>query len=189
LRGISERSAWNDWLEYFLLGVARMSEDALSRANRINHLLGQWQKRVSGESTNNPLRVVELLGANPFITTTGAATKLGVAFTTAQRAIERLERAGILNRWATRSVAGSIVHAHCWTSWKNPPSSNPLQSSSIIRGQEYSLGPALSVQKALQSLDHEDICRRPVPEPLLFPGSSLRLLDQLLTGRTGAASA
>jgi Fic family protein len=32
LRGIRERGAWNDWLEYFLLGVARMSEDALSRA-------------------------------------------------------------------------------------------------------------------------------------------------------------
>jgi len=32
------------------------------------------------------------------LVTTGAATKLGVAFTTAQRAIERLERAGIFNR-------------------------------------------------------------------------------------------
>jgi Fic family protein len=69
LRGISEREAWNDWLEYFLLGVARMSEDTLSRAMRINGLLAEWQKKVSGESSNNPLRVVELLGANPFITT------------------------------------------------------------------------------------------------------------------------
>jgi Fic family protein len=98
LRGISERGAWNDWLEYFLLGVARTSEDALSRATRINQLLGQWQKRVSGEASNNPLRVVELLGANPFVTTKGVAEKLAVAFTTAQRAIERLERAGIVKR-------------------------------------------------------------------------------------------
>ena len=56
LRGVSERGAWNDWLEYFLMGVARMSEDALSRAMRINQLLAQWQKRVSGESSSNPLR-------------------------------------------------------------------------------------------------------------------------------------
>jgi Fic family protein len=83
LRGVSERGAWNDWLEYFLLGVARMSEDALSRAMRINGLLAEWQKRVSGESSNNPLRVVERLGANPFITTRGVADKLAVAFTTA----------------------------------------------------------------------------------------------------------
>src|SRR5882724_7779620 len=96
LRGISERGAWNDWLEYFLLGVARMSEDALSRATRINQLLARWQKAVSGESSKAPLHVVELLGANPFITIKGAAERLGVAFTTAQRAIERLERAAIV---------------------------------------------------------------------------------------------
>jgi Fic family protein len=99
LRGISERGAWSDWLEYFLLGVARTSEDALNRATRINQLLAQWQKRVSGESSGNPLRVVELLGANPFITTNGVADKLGIAFTTAQRAIERLQRADIIKQF------------------------------------------------------------------------------------------
>src|SRR5215469_15251262 len=98
LRGVSERGAWNDWLEYFLLGVARMSEDALSRATRINQLLAQWRRKVSGESTNNPLRVVELVGANPFITTKGASETLEIAFTTAQRTIERLERAGIVKQ-------------------------------------------------------------------------------------------
>ncbi len=98
LRGVSERGAWNEWLEYFLQGVARMSEDALSRAARINSNLIEWQKKVAGDSTNAPLRVVELLAANPFITAKGAAEKLGVAFTTAQRAIERLERLGIVKQ-------------------------------------------------------------------------------------------
>ncbi len=98
LRGISERGAWEDWIEYFLLGVARMSEDALSRASRINSKLAEWQKAVAGESTKTPLRAVELLGANPFITAKGCAQKLGVAFTTAQRAIERLERLGIVRQ-------------------------------------------------------------------------------------------
>lgn len=98
LRGISERGAWNDWLEYFLLGVARMSEDALSRAMRVNGLLAEWQRKVPRESSNNPLRVLELLGANPFIAIKGAADKLAIAFTTAQRAIERRERARIVKR-------------------------------------------------------------------------------------------
>jgi Fic family protein len=98
LRRVSERGAWNDWLEYFLLGVARMSEDALNRATRIDQLLTQWQRKVSGESTNNPLRAVELLGTNPFITTKGTADALGIAFTTAQRTIERLGRAGIVKQ-------------------------------------------------------------------------------------------
>src|SRR5947207_5144888 len=83
LRGISERGAWNDWLEYFLLGVARMSEDALSRATRINQLLARWQKAGSGETSKGPWRGGELLGANPFITINGAAQKLWVACTAA----------------------------------------------------------------------------------------------------------
>lgn len=98
LRGVSERGAWNDWLEYFLIGVARTSQDALSRASRINAMLAQWQRLVAGESTNTPLRIVDLLAANPFITATGIAGELGVAFTTAQRAIERLERVAIVKR-------------------------------------------------------------------------------------------
>jgi hypothetical protein len=65
---------------------------------RINGLLAEWQRKVSGESSNNPLRVVELLGTNPFITTKGVTDKLAIAFTTAQRAIERLERASIVRR-------------------------------------------------------------------------------------------
>jgi Fic family protein len=101
LRGISQRGAWRDWIEYFLLGVARMSEDALRRAGRINAKLAEWQKSVAGESTKTPMRVVELLAANPFITAKGGVEKLGVAFTTAQRAIERLERLGIVQQAGT----------------------------------------------------------------------------------------
>jgi Fic family protein len=56
---------------------------------------------VAGESTKTPLRVVELLGGNPFITAKGGAGKLGVAFTTAQRAIQRLERLGIVEQLGT----------------------------------------------------------------------------------------
>ncbi|HVH69726.1 MAG TPA: Fic family protein, partial [Candidatus Dormibacteraeota bacterium] len=90
LRAVSERGAWDEWIEYFLLGVARMSEDALSRATRINDVVAQWLKKLAGEP--NALRIIELLSANPFITATGAARRLSIAFTTAQRAIQRLEQ-------------------------------------------------------------------------------------------------
>jgi Fic family protein len=95
---VSERGAWHEWLEYFLEGVARMSEDALSRATRINDLLASWQTKLAGQSTNTPLRVLGLLAANPFVTITGAANQLNLAFTTAQRAIDRLEQNGIVEQ-------------------------------------------------------------------------------------------
>jgi Fic family protein len=44
------------------------------------------------------MRMVELLGANPFITAKESVRKLGIAFTTAQRAIERMERLGIVQQ-------------------------------------------------------------------------------------------
>lgn len=78
-----------------------MSEDAVNRAGRINAKLAEWQKSVAGESTKTPLRVVELLAVNPFITAKGCVEKLGIAFTTAQRAIERLERLGIVQQAGT----------------------------------------------------------------------------------------
>jgi Fic family protein len=98
LRAVSERGAWQDWLEYFLQGIARMSEDAVSRATRINDLLAEWRRKLASESTNTPLKVIDLLAANPSITTTGVADRLGLAFTTAQRAIERLERNDIVQQ-------------------------------------------------------------------------------------------
>lgn len=98
LRGVSERGAWHDWLEYFLLGVARMAEDALSRATRINSKVARWQSQVAGDSTKTPWRVVQLLASNPYVTAKVVAQNLGVAFTTAQRAIERLERLKIVRQ-------------------------------------------------------------------------------------------
>jgi Fic family protein len=98
LRAVSDRGAWQDWLEYFLQGVARMSEDALSRATRINDLQARWRMKLSGASTASVLRVVDLLAENPFVTITGVAHRLDLAFTTAQRAIERLERTKIVRQ-------------------------------------------------------------------------------------------
>jgi Fic family protein len=83
---------------YFLLGVARMSEDALNRATRINDLLADWRSQMAGQSTNTPLRMVDLLAANPFLPINQRCRQLNLAFTTAQRAIERLERNGIVQQ-------------------------------------------------------------------------------------------
>ncbi len=98
LRGVSERGDWESWLVYFLNGVARQSEDALSRATRINGTLEGWRREVAGRGARVALRLVDLLGENPYCTVRRAAAKLSVAFTTAQRAVDTLVRAGILRQ-------------------------------------------------------------------------------------------
>ncbi|MFH1830365.1 MAG: Fic family protein [Pseudomonadota bacterium] len=96
LLSVTKRSEWETWLEYFLNGVARQSEDALSRAERINQKLVNWRKSVAGASTKTPIQLVDLIAANPFITINKAAQTLGVAYTTAQRAIDKLQKLMIL---------------------------------------------------------------------------------------------
>jgi predicted transcriptional regulator len=93
-----ERAEWEPWLEYFLNGVARMSEDVLGRAERINALLSEWRRAVSGTSSATPAALVDLLADNPFWTAKKVAERLHVAFTTAQRAVDRLEKISVLTQ-------------------------------------------------------------------------------------------
>ncbi len=96
LSGVSERGEWEPWLAYFLNGIARQSEDALGRAGRINGKLIEWRDEVGGISSKVPLLLINMLAGNPYLTINKVAEHLGIAFTTAQRAIERLEKLSIV---------------------------------------------------------------------------------------------
>ncbi len=101
LRGVADRGEWGSWLEYFLEGVARMSEDVVGRAAKINGLLAAWRTKLAGSPRAAQL-LVSQLADNPYVTARSAAKRLGVAFTTAQRAIGVLERKSMV-----RQVAGA----------------------------------------------------------------------------------
>ncbi len=96
LQGVTERGDWTTWLQYFLNGVARQSEDALGRAERINRLVGEWRHAVADSSSKVPVMLIDALAANPYLTMKRAARQLGVAFTTVQRAVEKLEKRSIV---------------------------------------------------------------------------------------------
>lgn len=98
LIGVNRHGEWSEWLEYFLNGAARQSEDALSRAERVNQQLADWRKAVAGLSSQAPAALVDLLAENPYWMVKGVAERLKVAFTTAQRAVDRLEALSILSR-------------------------------------------------------------------------------------------
>lgn len=98
LLAVSGRGEWEAWIEYFLNGVARQAEDAVSRAERINSLLDRWRLAAAGSSSKVPAALVDRLAENPYWTVKRAAERLGVAYTTAQRAVEKLESLGILTQ-------------------------------------------------------------------------------------------
>ncbi|MBI1842196.1 MAG: Fic family protein [Verrucomicrobia bacterium] len=95
LRGVSERGDWEGWVQYFLNGVARQSEDALSRAERLNLLTKTWREKLAGQAgTRVALRLLDMLEANPFVTPRGAEKTLGLAYNTVVRAIDQLVKLG-----------------------------------------------------------------------------------------------
>jgi Fic family protein len=97
LRGVSEKGDWLNWLQYFLNGVARQAEDAVSRAERINALLASWRNKLSGDpGAKVAFRMLDMLGGNPFVTPRGAEKHLGLAYNTVMRAIGQLENLGII---------------------------------------------------------------------------------------------
>jgi Fic family protein len=96
LLAVTQHNEWMAWIEYFLNGVARQADDAVSRAERINAIVETWQKETAAMSSQIPRRLVEMLAENPFLSLVPAAHELGVAFTTVQRAVERLEKMGIV---------------------------------------------------------------------------------------------
>ena len=96
LHAVTERGDWQGWLHYFLNGVARQSEDAVNRAERMNEVLALWRDNLAGGGSKVPLLLLDLVSANPYLTVRGAERKLHVAYNTALRGIEKLRDAGVL---------------------------------------------------------------------------------------------
>ena len=97
LLAVTRDGAWEPWLAYFLTGVSTQAEDALARIQDIDDLYERWQEELAGAQSGRPEQVLRLFVGNPFRTVRGVARELDVAYTTARRAIDRLEAAGIVS--------------------------------------------------------------------------------------------
>jgi len=96
LSAVTERGEWEEWLGYFLTGVAGQAEDALARIRRIDDLLSHWRGLLAKTPSRLPEKAIELFAENPYWKVNRLAERLDVAFTTAQRVIDRLESVGIV---------------------------------------------------------------------------------------------
>jgi len=98
LAAVSRRGEWEPWILYFLRGVGHQANDALDRVAKINRLREAWRRRLASRQTGTVMALLDRVSGNPFVTVKGAAEELGVAFTTAQRAIEALVSHRILRQ-------------------------------------------------------------------------------------------
>lgn len=97
LLAVSQRGAWNEWLAFFLRGVALQARDAINRSRRLLHLQQQYRKRLQHvRASASPLRLVDELFARPMLTIPQAQGMLGVTYRAAQLNVEKLVDAGVL---------------------------------------------------------------------------------------------
>jgi Fic family protein len=102
LLAVTQQGDWASWLHYFLNGVARQAEDAVSRSVRINQLLETWHAQTAAVATVGIQQLITALASNPFVTIKQMAESANVSYTTMQRSIEKLEALGIVSEVSGR---------------------------------------------------------------------------------------
>lgn len=98
LFGVSSTGNWHDWIAYFLNGISLQASDVLSRTERINNLIVGWQIQTGGGASGTLQELIKYLAVNPFLTANKISEVMGIAFTTAQRSIGKLDNLGILTQ-------------------------------------------------------------------------------------------
>ncbi|MCE2983942.1 MAG: Fic family protein [Parachlamydia sp.] len=95
---VSVGGSWQEWLIYFLNGISVQTEDVLSRTERINELLHQWKMLVAGSQSTLPVKIVDYLAVNPYFTTKRISEEFKIAYSTAQRGIQKLESCNVIQQ-------------------------------------------------------------------------------------------
>lgn len=95
---IRHEGDWEGWLDFFLDGIATISDEAVASARELFALVSADRSRLlaSLDVSVPTLRLFEQLPRKPIVTIATAREILGSARPTATRAIDTLTRAGIL---------------------------------------------------------------------------------------------
>ena len=97
LLAVTELGEWEEWLVYFLRGVAIQAGDVVARIRRIDDLLSPWRRELTRGRSPIPRMALDLFAENPYWSVGGLSERLEVAFSTAQRAMDRIESLGVVS--------------------------------------------------------------------------------------------
>jgi Fic family protein len=99
LQNIRDKGEWEEWLVFFLEGVANVSLEATETARSIVAMREDHRSRITnnfGRATSNGLKILEMLYSRPFIDSNIVREKLNISFPTASDLIKRFVDADLL---------------------------------------------------------------------------------------------
>jgi Fic family protein len=113
LQAVRERGQIQEWLRFFLTGVAEQANDAVARAEQLVDLREDMRRRLAGDRSR-ATEVVEIIFENPVLTTNRIAEDLDITVQSALNHVRRLEAENIVTevegipgrakRWVARDV-------------------------------------------------------------------------------------
>lgn len=131
LLGVSQRGQWTSWVEFFARGVAFEASDAINRIERLEDLRRRYLDQVQKARASALVpKLLDHLFAHPAITTGYAAKLLGIRANSAQKCIDKLIGAGVLeeltgNKRNRIYVASDVLKAMQGQSRGDPETNRP----------------------------------------------------------------
>lgn len=103
---------WESWLDFFLDGIATISDEAVTAARELFALVAQDRSRVLAAQNVSvvALRLFELLPRHPIVTVGSVVRLVDTTKPTASRAVEQLVAAGVLVETTGRKRDRSFVY-------------------------------------------------------------------------------
>ena len=94
---VSQRGEWENWIEFFLHGIAEQAMDGVERATKLMALWQDYRKRLqTARMSILAQNLVDQLFQQPALSVNTAQDVLGVSFASAQNNVMRLVSLGIL---------------------------------------------------------------------------------------------
>jgi Fic family protein len=111
---VRTRGDWEGWTDFFLDGVATIADEAVTSARELFTLVTEDRSRALEHAGTSvaAVRLFELLPRHPVVSVAFAIRQLGVSKPTAGRAVEALEKAGVLVETTGKKRDRSWVYQH-----------------------------------------------------------------------------
>jgi Fic family protein len=94
---VSQKGSWQEWIQFFLRGIAEQSEEAARQTKQLIDLREEYREKVQTISSSALiLKLVDALFMTPAIDIPSMAKKLRVTYPTAQVYVSELVKAGML---------------------------------------------------------------------------------------------
>jgi len=91
LLDVSQQGAWENWILFFLTGVAEQSRDAIKRSKNLLDLWQHYRDALQGSrATGVQFRMLDTLFKTPILTNARICRELGITARAAQQNIDKL---------------------------------------------------------------------------------------------------